>query len=241
MKKLILFAIFAILITPNAHAATGDCPNGYEWCSLMAWGDNGCCIPNGQICDQDSCNGGTITPVVVCEGLPCENFRFWSAASDGTNRETMCNVTDDECDYRCPEGYYPSDYTAGTSISGSIKELNECRTCPTGTLGATVATCPGGTSLPICIENKYRVWHNTGGSLLHYVGYATCDNCPYYVTSNNTAMPGSAPEGSASVTSCYIPEGTTMSDDTGTYTISGGDCKYNNAISGGGLPVTPVG
>ena len=241
MKKLILFTLFAMLIIPNSHAATGDCPGTQQWCSFSAWGEEGCCIPRTEHCGPDSCK--TITPITVCEGLPCENVRTWWAASDGTNRETVCNVTDDECDYRCPEGYYPSDYTAGTSISGSIRELNECRTCPTGTLGATVATCPGGTSLPICIENKYRVWHNTGGSLLHYVGYATCDNCPYYTTSNNLAMPGSAPEGSVSVTSCYIPEGTTMSDTTGTYTISGGDCKYNN---GGipvtpGLPVTPVG
>ena len=230
MKKLILFTLFAMLIIPNSHAATGDCPGTQQWCSLSAWGEEGCCIPRTEHCGPESCK--TIAPITVCEGLPCENVRTWWAASDGTNRETICNVTDDECDYRCPEGYYPSDYNyafvvVGSGATQTITAINECRKCPTSILGAALATCPGGESLPICQEDTYRVWHSEGSGFQHVVGYATCDNCPYYTTSNNISMPGSAPEGSVSVTSCYIPEGTTMSDTTGTYTISGGDCKYD--------------
>ena len=239
MKKLILFAIFAVLIAPNAWALSTDlyaCVNP-SWVPC----NERCCAPTLGQCAQ-YCGGG----ITICADLPCENVGAWTNVNDGTNRQFVCNIADKECNYRCPEGYYPSDYNYGFVVVGSgatqtITAINECRKCPTSILGATVATCPGGESLPICQEDTYRVWHSEGTGFQHVVGYATCDNCPYYTTSNNISMPGSAPEGSVGVTSCYIPKGTTMSDTTGTYTISGGDCKYNNVTSGGGLPVTPVG
>ena len=148
MRKLFLFVIATILIAPNSHAATGDCPGTQQWCSLSAWGEEGCCIPRTEHCGPNSCK--TIAPITGCEGLPCENVVAWTNANDGTNRQFVCNITDDECNYRCEENYYVAEYRPTVVGSGDDPEIYSCVACPAN------ATCEDQTAIgPNCNSGYY--------------------------------------------------------------------------------------
>ena len=73
-----------------------------------------------------------------------------------------------------------------------------CTKCPTN------ATCSGGNgSTFVCNSGTYK-----SGS--------GCESCP---------SPGTSPSGSTSISSCYIPSGTTGSDGSGTYKYTA-NCYY---------------
>ena len=218
MKKLILFALFAILIMPNAWAATGDCPNGYEWCSVYASGSNGCCIPRTSICDENSC-GGTVT--VPCNGLACAGQSSWTDYGDVPGKQIRCNASENVCEYRCnPDGYYRTSAGGGSAM--------RCAACPAN------ATCFDGTSV-CCNQNHYPVMTQVmNPGLVGMVTTYECPSCPYYQTAPEPpamgfAMPGQTRPNTCamSITSCFVPEGTYMKDATGRYQITGGNCFYS--------------
>ena len=75
--------------------------------------------------------------------------------------------------------------------------------------------------MPVCDANYYRVLKGL------LVRTYRCEHCPYYSTDIMIAI-GTSPRGSTSVTKCYIQNGYTVVDDTGTATITGGNCYYEN-------------
>ena len=76
--------------------------------------------------------------------------------------------------------------------------LAGCTKCPDN------ATCSGGNgSTYVCNSGTYKA-------------YGACASCP---------SPGTSPAGSTSISSCYIPSGTTGSDGSGTYKYTA-NCYY---------------
>ena len=76
--------------------------------------------------------------------------------------------------------------------------LAGCTKCPDN------ATCSGGNgSTYVCNSGTYKA-------------YGACASCP---------SPGTSPSGSTSISSCYIPSGTTGSDGSGTYKYTA-NCYY---------------
>lgn len=80
--------------------------------------------------------------------------------------------------------------------------ITACETCPTN------GTCNGTTTLTC----------NKG-----YYGTSTCARCP----SSSGVYGTTASTGATSVTSCYIPANTTISDSTGKYVFTN-NCYYTN-------------
>ena len=145
MRKLFLFVIATILIAPNAWAFSTE----VEVCVNPSWVqcNPSCCAPTSAQC-AEYC--GSVLPD-VCEDLPCENVRVWTNANDGTNRQFVCNSTDDECNYRCKKNYYAAEYRPTVVGSGDDPEIYSCVACPAN------ATCEDQTAIgPNCNSGYYR-------------------------------------------------------------------------------------
>lgn len=220
MKKLILFTLFAMLIIPNSHAATGDCPGTQQWCSFSAWGEEGCCIPRTEVCGPDSCK--TITPITECEGLACENQLFWTDYGD-PGKQIKCNTSSDTCEYRCnPDGYYRT--STGTGA------LLRCAECPDN------ATCSEGVTV-CCNQGHYPVTnvYMLPGSIIQITEY-TCPSCPSYLrylsaTSSAGMMVAGTTDANLCPTgigACYIPSGTYSGDISGRFQVTG-NCNYQES------------
>lgn len=146
-----------------------------------------------------------------------------------------CDITGTS--YACGAGYY------GTATSSSTG----CTACPDN------ATCAGGNGSTFTCNSGYIKLNSnptvctkcpdnaeicTMGTIYCKAGYYldgdTCEQCPLYVKPGNGIMadslsPGSSPQGSTSITDCYIPSGTAFSDETGVGTYDG-DCYYEELI-----------
>ena len=148
MKKFFTFCLMvSTLFSIDAMAA---CASNQRWCSFYANpGGKGCCIPVTEQCGPDSCP--EISPITGCEGLPCENVGVWTNVNDGTNRQFVCNITDDECNYRCKKNYYAAEYRPAVVGSGDDSEIFSCVACPAN------ATCEDQTAIgPNCNSGYYR-------------------------------------------------------------------------------------
>lgn len=171
------------------------------------------------------------TGVANTYGIEKTDIRLVSAScTDSTYYSCTCNTT--ETTYACAAGYY------GTATSSSAG----CTACPDN------ATCAGGNgSTFICNSGYVKLNSNPtvctkcpdnatciGGVMACDAGFYlhgdTCEQCPLYVKpgEGGTAdylVTGNSPQGSTSITDCYITSGTAFSDETGVGTY-GGDCYY---------------
>ncbi len=102
---------------------------------------------------------------------------------------------------RCSSGYY---YTSTSSLSST----SGCKSCPAN------ATCSG--------SGTYSISCSAG----YYRASSTATSCTICPDSDDTGVATSA-AGSVGVTNCYLPDGTTGSDETGSYVIDGGKCNYS--------------
>ena len=204
MKKLFIILAISVGIITSA-----DATSTVTGCTSLARPydcGNNCCAANAASCATQCPN----IVVTECKGLECENKTFWTDKDDN-GLQMRCNTSTDECEYQCKADYYPSGYTLQV---GQPQKLTSCASCP------SYATCAGGMELPVCNANHYRV---TGGTITHRI--YSCEGCPSYSTGTLT-LRGVSPSGSTSVNQCYIPNGRTVVDDTGTATITGGNCYY---------------
>ncbi len=81
-----------------------------------------------------------------------------------------------------------------------------CKACPDH------ASCSGDTTFS-CVSGYYRA--STSAT--------SCTQCP----DPDSTETATSPVGSTTATSCYLPDGTTGSDKTGSYVIDGGKCNYS--------------
>ncbi len=118
------------------------------------------------------------------------------------------------CDSIC------STCSSGTTTSTTNGVITKTRkelvydACPT-TEGQTIDCNCETTYTYSCAEGYYGTPNN---SLLG------CTSC-VSATGNANAT---SKAGATAITDCYIPNGTTDTDAGGTYTITGGDCKYSS-------------
>lgn len=89
--------------------------------------------------------------------------------------------------------------------AGEYGTAPNCKTCPSN------ANCPGG--------NGSTFYCNVG----YYKYGSTCSRCP----SSGGVYGTTASSGATAITACYLPSGTTGSDETGSFTYTS-NCYYSN-------------
>lgn len=114
----------------------------------------------------------------------------------------------------------------GTSTSEP--DANHIITITTQTETVTCATSSTGTNLVMCrttgsckCEKGY--YGSPAYNLLNGGCTGTCTRCP----ASGGVYGTTASSGATSITECYIPTGTSLSDTTGTYQFTG-NCYYSN-------------
>lgn len=119
----------------------------------------------------------------------------------------QCTPTGTSCSlctsYSCDSGYY------GTATSASAG----CTVCPSN------ATCTGGNDSTFLCDKGY------------YKSSTSCSRCPSETNYDGTRIYGTTTDtGAISMTDCYMPKNTPITDWTGTYEFTS-DCYYNNQVS----------
>ena len=205
MKKLILFAIFAISTAPNAWAV---CPTiGENKVDCTSAGYPNCCAPSLFQC-ASKCQ------YTITAGCPsnCNSLVQWKTNST-THMESICIKNQQSkyvCLSHCEDGYYMSGteeiyaYSASGLSAGQLSATS-CTKCPSG------ATCPGTTTVPNCGNYAYRTGTNKNYS---------CKDCPVANTGTSMAS-GMCVGNSTSITACYISKGITGADSSGEYVLEG--------------------
>lgn len=144
--------------------------------------------------------------------------------SGGGGGNTTCTNTS-----QCYDGFYCKFTTGSTGICTPYPDCSSgCPNCDTTTWTAhsdgyqkrTVATC--NTTYCICSKNtEYRCATGYYGTSTN--GISGCTRCP----SSGGVYGITASSGAKSITECYLPAGTTGSDNTGSFTYTG-NCYYKN-------------
>lgn len=164
------------------------------------------------------------TVVRQCTG-PCAGMGgVWQNLTGGLydklNLQARCNTLRGKCEYRCRAGYYDAtiDGSEWEQADGTI--LPVCRICPEnspdcGELGSNITCCGEGSYMNIVRDTcdfgiaTWPCWD------------VTCPICPEYYGVAAMSMlfcPVGFSEHSY-IDSCYIPLGTTITDNTGTFTF----------------------
>lgn len=118
---------------------------------------------------------------------------------------------DSSCTTQCCSGTMVGQPDANGVVRVEVKKTEVI--CATSSSGAHTATCI--TSR----EYKCAAGYYGRASVLSN----TCQKCPYGGTSN---------VGTANITGCFLPNGSTGADDSGNFTIDGGACMYNILVIG---------
>ena len=277
MRKLFLFAITAILIAPNARAAsvtdtgesstyrcsqnsvsasTGTADNslspvtnttgcsatakiGYLSRNITNMNDytsaykeycTGCITGSKLTTATDTSSFATDCAVTwtyckrICQGTACEGYTTWRNDTGNAYRQIRCNTSTDKCEYKCKT----NSYNPGSQIVGNPPN---CKKCPDH------AECYGTTTPPCCDVGYYLIDNNyippTPGmvTLARPKDY-DCLRCPSVAGSDPEVIGTTtyvcyleAPTPSY-ITSCYVRSGTTVNVPEGTFTVTGGDCEY---------------
>ena len=131
----------------------------------------------------------------------CTSCKTSTRTANGVTTTTNRNMTSacNNCHVTPSCNITSTTYKCASGYYGTATSaLAGCTKCPDN------ATCSGGNgSTFVCNSGTYKA-------------LGSCINCP---------SPGTSPAGSTSVSSCYIPSGTTGSDGSGTYKYTA-DCYY---------------
>ena len=166
------------------------------------------------------------TPSEPCEGLPCEGYTESNPGTDPSNpgREMWCNKNNNRCNYRCADNYYNA-FPSSNPLTGGII----CKACPSD------AICRNGN---VCCNTGYYMTRTleTENILTKFYVY-NCHRCPKLgdVYGTTTGCPIFGNNSNTTITSCYIPENTPVTIESGTFTFSE-PCYYENVTITG--PVT---
>ena len=227
--KQIFFALVVIFSASVAYATTSltqPCPiAGRENEVLCSSSPTICCASSSIWCIAEC--GGIIGPgggdddddKIKCPD-ECPSETSWNAATLGRMAKCVKNTSSAQCVYKCVSNWYA---TSKTTVNGQIS-AGACAECPDD------ATCTIWSQPPICNQNRYSKKNTTDNTY-------TCQLCPQYTIIQDGFAPmivnGSTSEpGAISIQECYIPNNTNSLDDTGFFTITGGDCYYSNRFTG---------
>ena len=168
----------------------------------------------------------------TCEQA-CENWLYQGAEClcDGPEGHflTLCGCFD-TCERTGLIGYWPDCYPNCTSdCAYNATQTVSCGALTNGTYNGT-QTC---NALKGGVAGCYTWGGTTGCARVcnggYYLNGTSCSQCPNITAQGwGPSMYGNSAAGSTTITSCYIPGGTTgISDGTGTFTSSG-NCAYSN-------------
>ena len=190
----------------------GKCVSGVIQCNVNYYKSNNLCVA----CPANAtCSGGTAS--FVCNTGYQKNAAGDACVANCASTEyfngVKCVACPDNasCDNEtrtvmCNPGYYRTAFFSQSPITTTYS----CAECPKN------ATCAGGTASFVCNIGYYssgRVIVNGGG----------CTACPQGGTTDTA--------GSTSVSACKMVDGGTYFDNTGSYTISGGGCTYEQTTA----------
>lgn len=234
-KSVIAFlGVFLCLYCNHAVSTTIICTTpGYKVCgSGAADGRNSGCFPASTNCctTQYASYDPSCKTISVCSQIDTSCPTDCQCVSDyiysglyGAKCSKIGLMR--ACVYRCKNGYFKSGTENGVQNGVPI-----CKACPSNAIGQDgQCYCPSGywhnTSTNTCVACPTNATCDDQQNFVCNKGYykngTSCSRCP----SSGGVYGTTASTGATSITSCYIPSGTTMSDSTGKYTYTS-NCYY---------------
>ena len=236
MRKLFLFAITAILITPNAHAEVGV-TGGDGWtysCMLYTISDS-----PSSLFREDTSLGTDTTGCTSTKFLHWTRRNLQNASQISRSYKEYCTACNSN--YRLVE-------TTGTSAGCKVtwtycQPICAGKPCEGKTSWSAHPNISTNHNQTICVRGSTPSadkcsFRCDGGYYGINVqgGEITCSRCPTYPRYANSAAEtpmtayGASTAGSnALITSCYIPSGRYSGDETGRFLVTGGNCSYKQS------------
>lgn len=195
-------------------------PSGYN-SSLLGQKGSNCatrqrmyfCSPNDRICDGydtcATCPSGMQNCTVSGPGSNCSSINYYTCQSSCGGGGTDPDPEEPE---KCEKGVncFDDEYFVQFDRMGYRRKM--IRACDT-----QANICRDYLYVYICDKGYYGIDWTSPSTSIGNSSYNTCIRCP---------LNGVTDVSSSSITSCYLWSGAKGSDETGTYTIEGGNCYW---------------
>ena len=226
--RILLSAVVCITFHTTLHAAecaisTDECTS---WINGNYGGTNTTCA-NGHSIKSYGFKAGSV-PVTVCviSCNSCDTTYYTMLEKTGSGGGTCTyNYTACVCKNGCTSDSWTSSNTGYESAYICDKTCTRVYShqCAAGYYGTATSASAGCTKCPSnasCTGGNNSTFVCNQG---YYKNGSKCERCP----ASGGVYGTTASAGSTSITSCYLPSGTSFSDSTGSGTYTG-NCYYKN-------------